>query len=67
LERRRLTSSGAGRQIAPELVEETIHVTLEIENVIERIPTGKTKHREPPSKKTSDSLYTTCLSTCQVY
>src|SRR4029453_14468229 len=42
------TGSGGGREIAPELVEETIHLTLEIEHVIERIPTGKTKHREPP-------------------
>src|SRR6187200_3017396 len=39
------TGSSAGRQIAPKLVEETIHLTLEVEDVIERIPTGETKHR----------------------
>src|SRR6185503_11844264 len=36
----------AGRQIAPELVEEAIHLALEIEHVIERILTSQTKHRE---------------------
>jgi hypothetical protein len=45
LERWRRTGSSAGRQIAPKLVEETIHLTLEVEDVIERIPTGETKHR----------------------
>src|SRR5690349_6598367 len=51
VERRRRTGrtgSSARRQIAPELVEETIYVALEIEHVIDRIPTGETKHREPP-------------------
>src|SRR5205085_6823200 len=37
---------GAGRQIAPELVEEAIHFTLKIEHVVERIPPIETKHRE---------------------
>src|SRR4029434_6742946 len=57
---------GAGRQIAPELVEEAIHLTLKIEHVIERIPTSQTKHRETSLLKTSWKIHTTCWLTCQV-
>src|SRR4030095_1659731 len=57
VERRRWTHRSAGWQIAPELVEETIHLTLEIEHVIERIPTGETKHREPPCLKRPPTGY----------
>src|SRR4029453_12806754 len=67
VERWRRTGSSAGRQIAPKLVEETIHLTLEVEDVIERIPTGETKHRETSLlKRTSKNLYTTCFFACQV-
>src|SRR5690349_22644997 len=61
LQRWRRTGSSAGRQIAPELVEETIHLALEIEHVIERIPTGETKHRETSLFNTSKNLYRKCL------
>src|SRR6185295_15841620 len=44
--RRTGRGGGAGRQIVPELVEEAIYLTLEIEHVVERIPTSGTKHRE---------------------
>src|SRR5688572_15626290 len=62
----RTSRGGAGRQIAPELVEEAIHFTLKIEHVIERIPTSETKHRETSLLKTSWKINTTCLLTCQV-
>ncbi len=39
---------GAGRQIAPELIERAIDILLNAEDVVERTETPETEHGEPP-------------------
>jgi hypothetical protein len=63
LEGRRRTSSSPRGRIAPELVEEAIHLALKIEDIIERIPTGESEHGVTSFVQIS----TRCLFTCQVH